>query len=418
MMLKIGTESPQEKDIYFIFKYLWLFVIVPKSVQLAGFALIALCGIVKNGGKVIVPKIVQPFLAYSLLHLLSIVINMAFGKHEMSRIFAALNTDFIWIISIVLFSLAYQKRKQINMNKIGKYCVANILILFALFLASVFFNIETVNFLLFKGILLENDWTSSGAQLRFRGFMEYATLVGLFVVMLFPIALKYIVEIRKKTITGLFFIILAYVPIYACASRTGILIGLLVCLLGTYYVVAQMNVMNTQKTPICVCAIMLVVVLAAINFRTIYEEIYNVVMMRGNSTSMRSIIYQTSISKVLDQSPLIGLGIKDLISGYPLGSHNTYVGVFYKTGIIGCMFFLWGLYLMIREGWRRKKQTKDSFTFFCRILFWAMLATEDLDGANWLIAMFFVSEALSLAFVDHQISTQKHSACGSGLGSD
>lgn len=397
-MLKIKNMHHEGNETYIIIKYLWLFVILPKTIQFLFFLLLAVYGLIKNKGRLKIPKVAKPFLYYTIVHTISITINTLFGQHDISRIFAAWNTNIIWYIAILFFSLSYEKNIETDKNKIGKYCATNILILFVLFLVSKFLKIETVNFIFFKRNLSTIDWVSTGVRTRFCGFMEYPTLVGLFTVLLFPMALKYIVEFKKHYKMGFLFIIMLYMPIYDCGSRTGIIMGLLVCLLGTYYVMLRMNIPNPQKMLICACAISAVLVFIFINFEDIYLKIYEVVMMRGNSTSMRSTIYKTSITKTINQSMLIGIGVKDLISGYPLGSHNTYIGIFYKTGVIGSIFFIWGLYGLVHRAWNIKKQTGDYLSFFSKLLFWMMLVTEDLDGANWLIVTFFILEALFMRF--------------------
>ena len=94
---------------------------------------------------------------------------------------------------------------------------------------------------------------------------------------------------------------------------------------------------------------------------------------REGSNATRGNIYSASIEKAFAESPLIGMGIKDL-SPYdliPYGSHSTYVGFFYKTGIIGLII---GTVLVLYLNYEIYKQSRfiqsGRLTFFlvCSLL--------------------------------------------------
>ena len=86
------------------------------------------------------------------------------------------------------------------------------------------------------------------------------------------------------------------------------------------------------------------------------------------------------------------MGIKDALAGdvYPYGSHSSYLGYFYKTGIVGGILYLLSFLLksMGLIGWKINTSWKDvfRFSFFC-VLVWMIL--EDLDGVNWSICLFY-----------------------------
>ena len=104
---------------------------------------------------------------------------------------------------------------------------------------------------------------------------------------------------------------------------------------------------------------------------------------------MRSAIYSLSINRTIDDSLLIGNGIKEIFNGYPLGSHSTFIGFFYKTGLIGTIVAITAFALLYIEFYRILRQEEKVIyliSAFCVLIF---MMTEDLDGANWLLALYF-----------------------------
>jgi len=120
------------------------------------------------------------------------------------------------------------------------------------------------------------------------------------------------------------------------------------------------------------------------------ELIFTLINSRAGSNNTRMQIYSESIVLTFTKSPIWGLGIKKISeSGYPLGSHSTYIGVFYKTGIIGTLIFTGVLISIIRILIKVHNKT----TFQAEAIFLLMLllefAVEDIDGADWVIVLLF-----------------------------
>lgn len=96
--------------------------------------------------------------------------------------------------------------------------------------------------------------------------------------------------------------------------------------------------------------------------------------------------------RMWDNSPLLGMGIKDYIEGsiYPYGSHSTYLGYFYKIGILGGFIYLLSFVVIL---YRLIKLNNNKFSDYLRVisafcvLLWMIL--EDIDGANWAICIFY-----------------------------
>lgn len=117
----------------------------------------------------------------------------------------------------------------------------------------------------------------------------------------------------------------------------------------------------------------------------------SVLSYRGDSNSTRMMIYTKSINKFLAESPIWGCGIKEVISGtgLPYGSHSTYLGMFYKTGIVGGVLYLLATAIAVVKLIIQKDNTKFKIRItFCFLIIFALMILEDLDGANWNIVIF------------------------------
>lgn len=114
--------------------------------------------------------------------------------------------------------------------------------------------------------------------------------------------------------------------------------------------------------------------------------------MRVASNGMRSYIYTSSITRMLRENPFIGIGIKDMIAqyGYPYGSHSTYIGVFYKTGIAGGLIYILSILYISTKTLKSKSKTNLHFLFkvsiVCALI---LMCVEDIDGTNWAIFLMY-----------------------------
>ena len=366
---------------YWLFLLVWVMIILPKPIQMGLIIIIVIGCLIKNNFKIKKDKVFYLFLLYSIVHLLSIVVN--FLKYENTeRVIAALNTCGIWIVSILLYS--YYKDTKIDKQKIKKYLAYNLYILIFLFFITIIsqkFNISIPTIL--SRNLYNYEWLNNTMELRFFGFMEYSNLVVYFYFLCFPFAFDYIKEKHSK-IFLFCFIVFSALPVIMTNSRLGIFLVLLLMFF------AVNNIFNKQTNKVLMILFGLILLFIVVfNFDKIANIIDSVIDSREGSTSMRSAIYSLSISRTIDDSLLIGNGIKEIFNGYPLGSHSTFIGFFYKTGLIGTIVVITAFVLLYIEFYRKLKQEEKVIyliSAFCVLIF---MMTEDLDGANWLLALYF-----------------------------
>ncbi len=369
---------------YLLFAYLWIIILVPKSVQMIIlFGILALF-LLKSKFKIKLNKAVIFLLGYILINFVSIVVN-SFKTNELQRILAALNTCFIWLVASLMF--CYYRQVTIDKEKIKKYLVINIYILIALALITIIMDkLNLKSPYLLSRNLYQYEWLSNKEKLRFFGFMEYSNLVDFFYLLCFPFAFEYIKNKHKKLYVVIF-TILSAIPVIMTNSRLGIFLIIVVVASSLYDI--STNNKRTKKMMI-VFLIICILSISLIFNQDIIQKIKEIIYSRQGSTSMRNAIYSLSLEKTLHNSILIGNGIKEIYNGYPLGSHSTFLGIFYKTGIIGSIFAIIGLILMqINTFISLKNKNKSIVYIICLLCVLCFLIIEDLDGANWLIVLYF-----------------------------
>ena len=374
-------ETLAEKVVYMYLKSLFIIMFLPKTIQMLmiGFLFFVL---VCNYKKIYIDKRMLPFLLFSLIHLISIIFNM-FSIKETSRIVAALNTCSLWILGTLIFS--YIEKINLDKRKVNKIMFYNVVLL--IFFALVYFILTRLNFGFNYPIirkLATLNWAYGVKGYRFVSFMEYPNLVVIFYFISLHFALYNIKE--KNRLFKFIFLTLSILPVFFSDSRLGIVL----CIINYLYVLPKLLEKEKFKKFILITIFFLLgIIILLFKWNDMYHYLYNLIYSRQDSTSMRTLIYETSINKVIDNSILIGCGIKTMMSGYPLGSHSTIIGTFYKTGVLGTIFMIWGFCSLLSSIIKRERHGSKIYllSFLCLL---GMLAMEDLDGANWSCILFFM----------------------------
>lgn len=311
------------------------------------------------------------------------------GIHDTSRILAAFNTCLITYISI--FFLDYYTRRKVDIDKLRYYMFLNFLILGLLYIVFIVFG-DKAN-LSFLHPLCGPDWLNGRYELRFRGYLEYTNLVVFMYLYCIPFAFSYLAK-RWKPLFVIIFEIGSLLIIIATNSRIGIVACSLTVLLSVIITIEKSVLRMFRKNKYLIGLITILFGVATfLAFKNRIENTFNTILaLRQGSTSTRFGIYTLSLERMIKESPVIGCGIKDLIGGegFPFGSHSTYLGMYYKTGLLGGTLFLFTIIFTVVK--ILKKPLTDEYIFFQKTVFLALLlcfALEDLDGADWNIAVFY-----------------------------
>lgn len=382
-------EKQATKLLYFLMAVVWIMILLPKELQLLAYILVIVYWAVVQKRRIVFDKTAIAFILYAVVHLFSIIANSFAGEHDIRRIIASLNTCVIWIVAAMIFGIV--KYSNVDLKRLGRIFICNIGILFVLYLLYRTTDLQAINYWLDSRSLGRADYVTSGYARRFTGLMEYDTLVSLFIILQLPVA--YYCLRNKNLFFRIILCIIALLPTVACHSRTGMIGIVLELVLFFYDATIQSHIKKGQERFIIIAGIMCFAIIIFFNSQELFSHFVTLFTARQGSNVARSRIYITSLNAVCNNNLLLGIGIKDLLGEYPLGSHCTYIGIFYKTGVIGSIIWIFGVVKLLKKEYQ--KLIPDTFYIFGSILvFWIMLMTEDLDGANWLIVTFFMLQGV------------------------
>lgn len=367
---------------YISFYSLFLIIILPKTVQLFGIVLLSFLFYQRVGARVFKNRVSQTILVVFIVHLFAILINVAFFDNSNDRIFASLNTASLWFFAAIFYGY-YHINQNVNLIKISKICFFNIFLLFILACVScyLYYVKSFESFALFNKTLFETVYLSGRATIKFIGLNDYSNMNLIFIMIMFLMSSFYLR--RTNLIKSILAILMSSFEVFLIHSRSGMI---LFTLSIVWYLISLMKMKN-RKIIFHIC-IILIPVLVAVFWKDIYNIIFNkIIYGNESSTSLRIELLRTSFFEALNTSPIWGMGVKRfLYDGYPLGSHSTYIGLFYKTGIIGLLFGLLAFYFSNKSIIIKEKKSPRLFFYICLLV---LFAIEDIDGCNWCIILYF-----------------------------
>lgn len=385
-----ATAILPENILYSLIRFLWILVLLPKEAQFAAYTSIVIWYSVRNRKLIRLNRVTACFLAYAGIHLISIIIAVAVRDYPIVRIAAAINTCGIWLLAIWITGIISES-EEIDLDRIGRYCTINFSILFMVFIITFFFP----DIYIFNGMERRLTWTwdllSSGETTRFIGLFEYPALVSFFTLLQFPYAFRYLSESRYKW-SCLILIPMVLAPVFMTYSRMGILVNGMMAFAAVNYFILKNGVRPKRLMVIYGILFLLLLVCIAIKMDEIMALIYNILHVRPGSNSDRMRIYTETVNRISETSWIVGAGIKEMNSAgaYPLGSHCTYLGIIFKSGILGGICFTAGLAGTIVNAVKKTARSHDLFDILMLVMLILVMVfciLEDIDGADWLLVM-------------------------------
>lgn len=385
--MKISVKDIEIK----LFKYQWIIIILPKVIQFFIYLFVMVyLGLNK---KIKLDDISKLLIGGIFVQLLAVIIQILFYQPDISRIFASINTMMIWLIAIFFYNVARNKAYDVKyISRLERYVSINIIILFIIYLASLVVknNYYTIGGLQFA--FRRVDYLASGTTTRFCGLME--TVLGPSHMLMFscPVLLfsKYFTH-NSKIRVGLL-LLLTYITVFASHSRIGTVIGFITVVFAILSMMIESNISKKWIVIFVAGTIGIAGLFIVLKSRELVSLIYDFFYSRGGSNDARFAIYKNSIEKTINESPIVGIGIKYMLGDFPYGSHCTYIGLFYKTGIIGSLLFMCAFFKIIKKLYKKYKIYSHTLLLFMSIMmYFGLLIFSDLDASNWVIvSVFFV----------------------------
>lgn len=371
----------------FAVQWFWLFAIAPKALQLAIFFIfgIRLLWIAKD--RMRITATFGLLLAWSAVYLLSAMSNAA-ETSSTERILATANTLGIWIVAI-LFTLSIQSSEKIDYLTIAKYSAINVVVLALFYAAS---SVLDLSFSLpWDGKdLWKSDWANGDRIARFTGLLGYSNSVVFVFLIFVPLSVPWLESKKSLVLNTLYTASSAYAAL-SCGSRAGAFIVLPLAALLWLHLLKNLDLSGKKNLIVCLAGFAICLPLLLDHWQEIAAAINSVFYGRIDSNSTRLNLYRNSVNEALTINPLFGLGIKNVESnaGIPLGSHSTYIGFLYRTGIVGSLIMVAALIVYCA----RKCSKGGGWTFMSIVWllgFGAFIAIEDIDGLNWVLFYSFI----------------------------
>lgn len=362
---------------YSLFYALWVLILVPNQwYQFLIITIIVLLLLWKSEFRISISNSSILFLLWLFIYLFAILIR---GTQE-DITFQRFIAELLKLISTgyALFFYNYYRKADFNSSVVRNVVKVNYFVLFLITVLYLFFPMLKPT--LFGRELFSIEWFPH-MRIRLAAYFEYATLIGQFILFSYPILfLK-----PQKHMENILISLLLTICSYFSGARI-LLVCMLVLLASLLldYILFKTNLKLTKKN-IFILGMTFLFITACFSYN-IWSIIEKIIMYRNQSTITRMIVYQESIIEVLKGNILFGQGIRIPSSeGIFLGSHSTYISVFYRTSLLGIVLYFSAFILLYKEA--ISKNYKIYRLFFYTLLCYTLF--EEIDPNHWSIVLLF-----------------------------
>ncbi|HHU5288533.1 TPA: capsule biosynthesis protein CapK [Streptococcus agalactiae] len=362
---------------YSLFYALWVLILVPNQwYQFLIITIIVLLLLWKSEFRISISNSSILFLLWLFIYLFAILIR---GTQE-DITFQRFIAELLKLISTgyALFFYNYYRKADFNSSVVRNVVRVNYFVLFLITVLYLFFPMLKPT--LFGRELFSIEWFPH-MRIRLAAYFEYATLIGQFILFSYPILfLK-----PQKHMENILISLLLTICSYFSGARI-LLVCMLVLLASLLldYILFKTNLKLTKKNTF-ILGMTFLFITACFSYN-IWSIIEKIIMYRNQSTITRMIVYQESIIEVLKGNILFGQGIRIPSSeGIFLGSHSTYISVFYRTSLLGIVLYFSAFILLYKEA--ISKNYKIYRLFFYTLLCYTLF--EEIDPNHWSIVLLF-----------------------------
>lgn len=362
---------------YSLFYALWVLILVPNQwYQFLIITIIVLLLLWKSEFRISISNSSILFLLWLFIYLFAILIR---GTQE-DITFQRFIAELLKLISTgyALFFYNYYRKADFNSSVVRNVVKVNYFVLFLITVLYLFFPMLKPT--LFGRELFSIEWFPH-MRIRLAAYFEYATLIGQFILFSYPILFLKTQKHMENILISLLLTICSYF------SGARILLVCMLVLLASLlldYILFKTNLKLTKKNTF-ILGMTFLFITACFSYN-IWSIIEKIIMYRNQSTITRMIVYQESIIEVLKGNILFGQGIRIPSSeGIFLGSHSTYISVFYRTSLLGIVLYFSAFILLYKEA--ISKNYKIYRLFFYTLLCYTLF--EEIDPNHWSIVLLF-----------------------------
>lgn len=403
------STSPQE-DIGLAISLIWLWWMLGVNIVVfQAVALIVLAKMMvikrKTGCKIIIPYCLLPLIGLAATYAFSLAVNAS--GFSAGRVMAGVNNLSVWIVGIIVIAFIYNFFEEAHITAVAKalFILGRITIVFSIsaILLWILFKREIVVFspvyYLVPGSLKEEfdllkqstelvfvgtDWFSLKSIPRIAAFFPYPVALGGAMLMTIPVS-TFVIRNKGKLHRWLNFTLLQ-IPLLLSISRLSIL---------AFWGVNGVAGLLRRKRVLLLSVLLIAVPLVVINIGSMLGAYDYILKLREASSLNRFSLYGDTISLAL-KSPVIGWGIKPTHDTLliRIGSHSTYIGLLYKTGMLGLLFYT---VFLVSVGVKCMRNAKGcgagtlsgclAVAFFSMVL-WQL--GEDIDAPQNVAFIYFV----------------------------
>lgn len=257
------------------------------------------------------------------------------------------------------------------------------------------------------------DWSTFGSGYRLSILSPYPTAYAMLVFLLTCLAWPGKEDRGRKLF--LFVIIpLSFYAVYLMAASravTGAFVLYLLLRAGFHFI----TLFKISQRGLVVYSLALAFVIGLLAASTYLTALWDGInQSRAGSSELRFRVYELSIKSVLDQHPLLGFGVKhreDNIMVIPVGSHSTFISIFYKSGLLGFIallgFVAHYVFQALRLIFATRTSAENRSLAASVVSFIPVLAFEDIDALPLNAFIYFTMVGLVLNQVRSLVSPQK-----------
>lgn len=348
-------------------------------------------------------------LAYILVYAASLSYALARGE-QLERVIASAYNLSYWILGFMLLS----SRLVLDQDKIAASSAKVILFsaaVAAFFLATHGFADLTYNSLLgsvlggatlpslvqdsMKLYIFGVEWADSDLAIRAKIMAPYPTALAAMVLLLLSLAVPRDLRSQRKNLFYGALLAVGIVLTVLTQSRAGLLsLVLFIALLVSATLFSRFSI--SKKVSLLVITLCLALPVSLLVRQAASAMWTDAVAYRESSSSYRFSLYEFGIKRVGAESPLVGFGVKHEVPQYkiPVGSHSTFIGAFYKTGILGlgALLIFWiasvvrSLRAIIFDNDLRRRSGACAF-----LAMMPFFMFEDVDAPQFVAFLLFLS---------------------------